>query len=197
MKNKFILGLLAFSLIAFVSCGDDEGDGPIEEPSAIVGTWKLADAPGSLAVGPASGSSAWWDSPDPVRTERACLYDDTYEFTAGGELIITMGSSTWLESWQNGGNAEACGAPVAPHVSGTYTYEFDETTGTLTINGAGGFVGLPKATNAGELSTGAAQPTSRIYTVPSISATAAEFRINTGANSNGDVVHWTFKLTKN
>lgn len=196
MKNKFILGLLAFALIALVSCGDDEETAAPEEVSAIVGTWTLANAPGSLNVGPAAGSGAWWASPDPIRTERACLYDDTYEFTAAGELIITMGSETWLESWQNGGGAEACGAPVAPYISGTYGYTFDETTGSLVLTGGGAFIGLPKATNAGELSTGAAQPTSRTYTIASLSATSAEIRINTGSNGT-DEVHWTFKLSKN
>lgn len=162
-----------------------------EELSAVVGTWTLSNSAGALAVGPAAGSGEWWASPDPVRTERACLYDDTYEFTADGEFIISMGGQTWLEGWQNGGNPEACGAPVAPFVGGSYTYTFDETAGTLTLNGTGAFVGLAKATNAGEISTGAPVPSSVTYDVFSISSTSAELRIKAGD------AYWTFKLSKN
>ncbi len=195
MKNKFILGLLLIPALLFVACGDDDGaDETPEEVSAIVGTWVLAEDAG-LAVGPASGDGSWWTAGTDIAAGRACLYDDTYEFTADGNLIISMGSETWLESWQ-GTDPEACGAPVAPHTSGTYTYEYDESTTELVLSGAGAFIGLPKATNAGELSTGATQPSSRTYTVFSINETSAQIRINTGVNSNGDEVHWTFRLTK-
>ncbi len=196
MKNKFILGLLLVPMLMFVSCGDDEGsETPEEEVSELVGTWTLLNGAGALQVGPASGSGAWWTSDAAVASGRACLFDDTWEFTADGNLIITMGTETWLEQWQNGTADEFCGAPVAPHTSGTYTYTLDEAAGTLVLDGSGAFIGLPKATNAGELSTGATQPTSRTYTIASLSSTSAEIRINTGSNGTDDV-HWTFKLSK-
>ncbi|MFT6216005.1 MAG: hypothetical protein ACJAS3_002406 [Roseivirga sp.] len=191
MKNKFILGLLSFALIAIVSCGDDEETVAPEEVSAVVGTWTLSNSAGSLAVGPNAGSGEWWASPDPVRTERACLYDDTYEFTADGTFVITMGDQTWLEGWQNGGNAEACGAPVAPFVGGSYTYTFDETANTLTVTGSGAFIGLAKATNTGEISTVADAPSSVTYDVFSITSSSAELRIKAGD------AYWTYKLSKN
>lgn len=184
-------------MVTFAACSnDDGGDETPEEVSDLVGTWTLLNGAGALAVGPAAGSGDWWTSDAQVAADRACFFDDTWEFTADGNLIITMGSETWLEQWQNGTDNEFCGAPVAPHTGGSFTYTLDEAAGTLTLNGAGAFIGLPKATNSGERSTGAAEPNSRTYTIHSLSATAAEIRMNTGQNSNGDEVHWTFRFTK-
>jgi hypothetical protein len=72
-------------------------------------------------------------------------------FNADGSFSNVQGSETWLEGWQEGVDAEGCGAPVAPH-NGTNpaTYSYDEETGILTIVGQGAYVGLAKAHNGGE-----------------------------------------------
>ena len=78
-----------------------------------------------------------------------------------------MGGSTWLEGWQ-GVAADGCGAPVAPHdgmPSSNYTYTYDATAGTLTVNGVGAHIGLPKAYNGGELTSSAGAPASITYLI--------------------------------
>ena len=62
--------------------------------------------------------------------------------------------------------ADACGAPVAPHdgtVAATYTY--DEGAGTVTLNGTGAYLGIPKAYNGGELADPADAPDSITYII--------------------------------
>ena len=131
----------------------------------IEGTWKLAPQAGALAVGDqGQGAGNWWTSDAAVVTARACFFDDSIKFEANGNMTHYMGGSTWLEAWQ-GVAAEGCGAPVAPHVGGAATYAYDATAGTLTVNGNGVHVGLPKAVNGGEISNGAAVPTSRTYLI--------------------------------
>ena len=109
------------------------------------GTWVVT----SLGVGPTQGATNWWSN-DVSSGERACYYDDTYVFNADGSFANVLGDETWLESWQEGVNADGCGAPVAPH-DGTNaaTWSYDSEAGTLTIVGSE-YLGLPKAHNGGE-----------------------------------------------
>jgi hypothetical protein len=130
----------------------------------IEGTWKLAPAAGSLGVGPNLGDISWWSNSVGDLTTRACLFDDSIKFEANGNMTHYMDGATWLEAWQ-GASPDQCGAPVAPHVGGATTYAYDATAGTLTVNGLGAHIGLAKAVNGGEISNGAAVPTSRTYNV--------------------------------
>lgn len=131
----------------------------------IEGTWKLAPQAGALAVGDAGqGAGNWWTSGAGEVTNRACFFDDSIKFEANGNMTHYMDGSTWLETWQGVG-AESCGAPVTPHTGGITTYVYDAAAGTLTVNGVGAHVGLPKAVNGGEISNGAAVPTSRTYLI--------------------------------
>ena len=113
---------------------------------SLEGTWQVT----SLGVGPTQGATNWWSN-DVSSGQRACYYDDTYVFNADGSFANVLGDETWLESWQEGVNADGCGAPVAPH-DGTNaaTWSYDSEAGTLTIVGSGAFLGLPKAHNGGE-----------------------------------------------
>ena len=127
----------------------------------IDGTWKLAQIPAALAVGPSQTDYGWWSNSSADLTTRACLFDDSVTFDANGNFMQYMDGNTWLEPFQGVANEE-CGAPVAPHDgSGTYTYSFSGTQ--LTVNGTGAHMGLPKVVNGGEISTGAAVPTSITY----------------------------------
>ncbi|WP_460189605.1 hypothetical protein [Urechidicola sp. KH5] len=119
-------------------------------PSGVEGTWKIAPEAGSLKVGPAPGSGEWWSIDATGVAQRACYYDDTYVFGNDGSFMNLLGSDTWIEGWQGGG--DACGVPVAPY-DGTAmaTFVHDDASGTLTLNGTGAYLGLPKANNAGEL----------------------------------------------
>ena len=194
MKNKFILGLLAFALIALVSCGDDEEPAAPEEETGIVGTWTLEPVVASLAVGPSAGSADYWFIPAADVTTRACLYNDTYKFNADGTFELTMGTDTWLETWQ-GVAVEGCGAPVAPHAGGSFTYTFNEVAQTLSVSGNGAHVGLAKVNNAGELPN-VAVPTSITYNIAEFSGVGADRKMKLIIEA-GSGVFWTYLLQAN
>lgn len=196
MKNKFYVGLIALALIAITACDNGNQDVDIIPGPSIVGTWTMAPVANSLAVGPDAGSSEWWGISDADVTTRACFYDDTWTFGEDGSLTINMGADTWLEGWQGGG--DSCGAPVAPFNGGAYSYSYNESSQTLTTNGVGAFIGLPKVTNNGELGNhvDAGNPPSSVdYTVFSLTETSAEIRISF-VDGGGTTVHWTYLLER-
>lgn len=161
--------------------------------SPLEGTWLLSSEAGALGVGPAVGDIGWWSCDEDCALARDCYYDDEYVFNSDGSFQNVLGTETWVEPWQGG--ADACGAPVAPHdgsVSATYTY--DSVANTLTLNGQGAYVGLPKANNAGELGAGDTAPDSIIYNVElSNNNTEMSMYIETGAGSG---VFWQYELVK-
>ncbi|WP_046758143.1 PKD domain-containing protein [Kordia jejudonensis] len=160
-------------------------------PSPLIGTWKVAPEAGSLKVGPSPGSGDWFSIDDAGVAGRACYYDDTYVFDASGAFSNVLGADTWIEGWQSGA-PDACGAPVAPHDgSASATFVHDETAGTLTLNGTGAYIALPKANNAGELSNPADAPASITYNVTFIDTDTIEVAIEAGSG-----VFWTFKLIR-
>ena len=157
----------------------------------VDGTWKLAPEAGSLKVGPTSGSGEWWSIDDAGVVQRACFYDDEFVFNASGSFNNVLGSDTWLEGWQ--GTADSCGTPVAPHdgsIAATFTY--DATASTITLNGKGAYLGIPKANNSGELTDPADAPDSITYDV-TLSNNNSEMEVIIEAGSG---VFWTYKLVK-
>ncbi len=169
------------------SGGGDPGPG---EPT-IAGTWQVAAEAGALKVGPEKNSGAWWQIDDAGVVDRACFFDDQYDFSFDGTFQIELQDETWLEGWQTG-SADACGAPVFPHDGmGDYTYTWDEEAGTLTVNGVGAYIGLPKATNSGELGSPSEAPPSITYEVTFEEPTRLTVNIEAGSG-----VHWTYTLVK-
>ena len=160
-------------------------------PPSWAGDWKISPEAGSLAVGNASNTSQiWWQSAALTHAERSCLYDDIYSFGTDGSFQNILGTETWVESWQSGAG-DACGSPVAPHDnSASATYTYDETAGTVTVNGVGAYLGLPKAFNGGELSNPADAPSSITYTIESVDSDYMTLYIGVGDN------FWRFKLIR-
>ncbi|WMI69151.1 PKD domain-containing protein [Mangrovimonas sp. YM274] len=159
--------------------------------SPIVGSWQLAPEAGSLMVGPSPGNGDWWSIDDQGVADRACYYDDVYLFTSDGSFSNILGDETWVEGWQ-GADPEGCGAPVAPHDgSGTASYGYNETAGTLTLNGSGAYLGLPKANNSGELPN-VAVPDAITY---SVTLTDNDMTMTVSIEA-GAGVFWTYKLIK-
>jgi len=156
----------------------------IDYAAVLVGSW----SPIGMGVGADKGNEGWWSYPRDG--SRACWEDDVFEFKADGTFSADLGSETWLEAWQ-GKDPEGCGAPVAPHVNGDYSYTLDVGAMTLKLDGAGAYLGLAKAVNGGEISGGAAQPNERTYEVVSISATEVVVDMNIGHG------YWRFYLAKN
>lgn len=159
-------------------------------PPSLAGTWQMAPKAGALRVGPSAGSGEWWSNGDADVSLRGCFFDDDYVFGSDGSFSNSLGADTWLEGWQ-GVAADGCGAPVAPHDGSTPgTWAFDQAAGTVTLTGAGSFLGLPKANNAGELPN-VAVPSSITYNVTFIDANTIELVIETGSG-----VFWTFEMVR-
>ncbi|MFK7832751.1 MAG: PKD domain-containing protein [Winogradskyella sp.] len=159
--------------------------------SPLEGTWSMAQEAGSLGVGPAIGDTQWFACDDACVAARACYFDDTYVFGADGSFTNVLGSESWIEGWQGG--SDACGAPVAPY-DGTAIANFiyDDVAGTLTINGSGAYLGIPKANNQGELPN-VAVPDEIIY---NITLSENDTVMNVVVES-GTGVFWQYKLVKN
>jgi len=170
-----------------------EGSEPLPTTAAdFIGTWQMASEAGSLGIGPAIGDTSFFAIDDQGVIDRACYFDDTYVFGGDGSFMNVLGADTWIEAWQGG--SEACGAPVAPY-DGTAlaTYALDEEAGTLTINGTGAYIGLPKANNQGELPN-VAVPDSIIYDVTlSDNNNTMNVVVEIGA---GEGVFWQYKLVR-
>lgn len=165
----------------------------VADASPLEGTWSMAQEAGSLGVGPSVGDISWFGCDGACVTQRACYFDDTFVFAADGSFTNVLGSETWIEGWQGG--TDSCSAPVAPY-DGTAqaTYVYDETAGTLTIDGEGAYIGLPKANNAGELPN-VPVPSSITYNITlSENNSVMNVNIETGAGSG---VFWQYKLVKN
>jgi hypothetical protein len=158
--------------------------------SPLVGNWKL-DGEGAAGVGPAAGDISWWSADAAALETRACWFDDVYHFGAGGTFQNFQDGETWLEPFQGVG-AESCGAPVAPHDgSSTGSFSYDADAGTLTINGRGSFLGLPKAVNGAELASPGAAPESVTYDVQTLDAGILGVTIETVSGT-----WWTFRLAR-
>ncbi|MBM3438890.1 MAG: carbohydrate-binding protein [Bacteroidetes bacterium] len=156
---------------------------------SITGNWVIEPVAKSLAVGPTPANLTWWSNSNADVVTRACLFDDIYQINKDGSFKNLLGSNTWLEGWQNAGK-EGCGNPVAPHDgSKTGNWFIDSSNGQLVINGQGLFLGLPKATNIGELSSSSVVPNSRSYQI-GLTATRLTALINYG---NG---FWQFQMVR-
>jgi hypothetical protein len=131
----------------------------------IDGAWKIAYEAGAIGVGPGQGDISGWSNSADDLTIRACYFDDKYVFGVDGAFMNEFDGETWVEEWQ-GNDPPGCAAPVAPHDgSNPATWEFDQSAGTLTLNGVGAFLGLAKVFNGGELTSPGDAPESITYIV--------------------------------
>ena len=146
---------------------------------------------GSLGVGPELGDMSWWSIDEAGVQERDCFYDDTYVFGSDGSFANVLGTETWIEVWQGG--SDACGAPVAPHDgSNPATFTYDQNGGTVTLDGTGSYLGIPKAYNGGELEKPEDAPDSITYDIvlsENNTRMTVDIYVGTG--------WWRYILTKN
>jgi hypothetical protein len=160
-------------------CPDESGLGPLE------GHWQLDFA----GVGLEPGQTDWF-SISADSGERACWFDDTYQFGRDGSFRNAQGDETWLEDWQ-GTDPAACGAPVAPHDgSSNAIFEYDEAAGSLKLTGQGAFLGLAKVITGGELALPSDAPGSVTYDVVELVGDSLTVRIGTGGG------WWEFRLKR-
>ena len=155
----------------------------------LTGVWQMAPEAGSLGVGPSMGDISFFSCDAACVDLRDCYFDDNYVFGADGSFTNVLGDQSWIEGWQGGG--DTCGTPVAPHDgSNPATYVYDEAAGTLTLNGAGAYIGLAKANNQGELPN-VPVPDSITYNVTFQDANTINVSIDIGGG-----IFWQFKLIK-
>ena len=163
-------------------------------PSVIAGRWKLANEAGSAGVGPSAGNVEWWSLGAGDLTARACFMDDVYVFGDDGSFANEQGSETWLENWQSGAD-DACGAPMAPHngsAAGTFTY----ADNTITVTGAGNYIGISKAGNTYAYESGGV-PASIEYSVVSMNADNTAMTIAVQVTKDDSAIDfWTYKMIK-
>jgi hypothetical protein len=158
-------------------------------PQGIEGTWRMAPIAGSLGIGPALGDLSFFSCDADCVILRDCYFDDTYVFGSDGSFTNNLGSESWIEGWQGGG--DSCGSPVAPHDGSIpATYIYDETAGTVVLNGIGAYIGLPKANNQGELPS-VAVPDSITYNVVLTGANSMDVYIDIGGGTL-----WQYKLVR-
>jgi hypothetical protein len=158
--------------------------------SPLAGKWQLSKQ-GGAGVGPTEGDISWWNTDiDGVVETRACWFDDIYEFGADGSFQNAQGEDTWLEIWQ-GVEAEACGAPVAPHDgSNGAIYQYDEDASTLKLTGKGSHIGLPRTMNGVELDSPGAAPESVTYNVSVLDGDNLTVTIDVGTG------WWQYQLNR-
>jgi len=164
--------------------------------SPLNGSWKLAPEAGAFGVGSELNDLSWWSNLSSDVTTRACLFDDDYVFGTDGSFQNVLGTQTWLDPWQ-GTDPEACGAPVAPH-NGTAnaTYTYDETAGTITINGTGAYLGLARVVNGTEL-TSPADAVDSITYLATLSEDGNTLDLDIEfVILDGSIGFWSFKLVR-
>jgi hypothetical protein len=124
----------------------------VVEVSDIVGRWVFLHEAGAFAVGETLDNLGWYANPVSALVDRACLFDDVYEFKADMSFNNIMGDATWQEgSWESIAD-EGCGAPLAPFDgTATATWSHNAADGTVQINGMGAFLGISKVANGAEL----------------------------------------------
>ncbi|CAM4154878.1 PKD domain-containing protein [Zobellia nedashkovskayae] len=162
---------------------------PSSGATGLPGQWIMAPEGGALGVGPAFGDTSWWNCDDACVAERACFYDDIYIFGQDGSFKNDLGTETWTEAWQGG--TDSCGTLIAPHDgSNPATYTYDEGAGTITLNGVGAFIGIPKPYNGGELASPADAPASITYNIEFLDNDTISFTIDAGG------AFWHYKLIR-
>ena len=146
---------------------------PNNEVKKITGetskVWKLsrntddADAEYAFIVGPEDRSQIWWAfGRDNPYAERPCVMEEEYIFGADGSFTYDPKGFVWSEPgvWAPEVEAQCVDVSVASNMvgvggndlsawgPGSFTFDFDATNMTLTLNGTGAHVGLSKvATN--------------------------------------------------
>lgn len=131
-------------------------------------TWYLLREGIALGIGPEANSNIWWSfgGVTPLG-DRPCILDDSYTFSRDGSVDINTGGTVFIDAIANGGwkESEGCwdesdsdvwshettGEDVSDFANGgDYTYNLDNATGVLTIDGLGAYIGLSVKTNAGD-----------------------------------------------
>ncbi len=146
-------------------------------------TWKLHRVGAAMSLGPdATNPAGWWPG-FTNNGSRPCLYEQSITFERDGGYVFDDAGVFWAEYevFNNVAGCDsnvipescfsvgtslvnACGTDVSDWLSGTHSYTYNASNGTLTLSGSGAWIGIPKLG-----STGAVQvPQSQVQTKISI-----------------------------
>ena len=126
-------------------------------------TWKLVrEGTAMLLAADPDFSQIFWDGSS-NNGQRPCLYDDSFTFSRDGSYTYDDGGTFWAEFgvFNNAGcdaNTVAescfeatvanmvneCGVDVSAWLSGTHTFDYNSSTGKITLTGMGAWIGIPK-----------------------------------------------------
>lgn len=143
--------------------------------------WKLsrnvADEEYPLLVGPETKTEIWWafGLNDPIGS-RPCLMEEEYIFDIDGGFTYNTNGEVFADfgTWNADVEGQCIddtdaslmvgpgGEDLLPWGAGTFTYDFDPQAMTLTLNGLGAHVGLPKAATSSEVTVPQPSVTYRI-----------------------------------
>jgi PKD repeat protein len=126
-------------------------------------TWRLHRVGTTLGVGPsAEDPFSWWNLENDGK--RPCVYYHEFTFGIDGSFVFDDKGMFWGEVAVFSGTAvnEICfeataanmvnkdGANVSAWLGGSHTFEYEPSTGMVTLTGMGAWMGLPQLTTTGE-----------------------------------------------
>lgn len=133
-------------------------------------TWKLFREGTSMSLGPnADDPAAWWEGLT-NNGARPCLYGQEFTFSLDGTYAFNDNGSFWAEYGlfnnvadcdQNTAEScidaaaanmkNACGDDVSAFLSGTHSFTYVASTGSMKLSGLGAWIGIPKLGTTGEV----------------------------------------------
>lgn len=167
-------------------------------------SWHLPQAPGAVGVGPGIGRLDWFANDQAWADASPCLFDDTFTMDADGNLVIDVKGEMFTEDFMEGIDATGClavgdvPANLAPWTGGSFTYEFTEgdesTPYTLTVTGAGAYLGFYKGASGAEYRE--PQDGSITYQIIAFTGNTMTISVDISADQDGTAA-WTYKLVAN
>ena len=171
-------------------------------------TWYLDREEVALGIGPSINDNSWWSfgGVTPLG-ERPCILDDSYTFNPDGTWEKNTNGTLFMDSDGNGGWLgidETCltrgrarcldrpqrRGPERLRNGGSYTYDFNVNTNTITIDGFGAYIGLCNKTENGDSYIPVA---TKVYTIIDMVEGDTEDRLSM-ALVRGDGSAWNFYL---
>jgi len=170
-------------------------------------TWYLLREGIALGIGPDVNANDWWSFGGiTALAERPCILDDSYTFHRDGTVTHNTGGTIFVDATANGGwiingeDVEACHDESEAGVwgdnndreaftGGDFTFDYDNNTNMLTVDGLGFYVGLCNKTDAGDNSV---PINSKTYSVFGLSEGDVADSLNLAIVGDGFV--WNFYM---
>ena len=165
-------------------------------------TWKLYRVGTSMSLGEnAEDPYGWWPGLENDGA-RPCLYKQTFTFHADGSYVFDDNGMFWGEYgvFNDTPVYEICfeaiaenmvnldGVDVSAWLSGTHAFTYEPTTGVVTLDGNGAWIGIPKLGPAGEITAPVA---STSFTISIVEEEGHD--IMTLAFDYGEAGYWLLK----